>query len=224
MSSERHILPHYREDPLSLVARVRNRLHVEWLRRMYPFAAIGDDVSIDRLCTISRLHAHRISLGNHVRLAKEACLGISKPAQGPGEPVIVIEDGCFINWRSQIGGRNRVYIERDTIITQDVLITDHDHAYEDVTKPVENEGYTEGGTVRIGEGSWIGHGAVIICSRGELVLGRHCVVAANAVVTRSAPPYSVLSGNPARVVKQYDPAKKAWVLGSVRSGELQVAG
>jgi acetyltransferase-like isoleucine patch superfamily enzyme len=39
------------------------------------------------------------------------------------------------------------------------------------------------------------------------------------VVTRSAPPYSVLSGNPAMIVRQFDPVKQAWVLGSVRSAE-----
>jgi acetyltransferase-like isoleucine patch superfamily enzyme len=54
-----------------------------------------------------------------------------------------------------------------------------------------------------------------------LVLGRNCVVAAHAVVTRSAPPYSVLSGNPAMIVRQYDPVKQAWVMGSVRPAEAE---
>jgi serine acetyltransferase len=40
------------------------------------------------------------------------------------------------------------------------------------------------------------------------------VVAANSLVTRSFPDYSVIAGNPARVVKQYDVQKKQWVLGS----------
>jgi acetyltransferase-like isoleucine patch superfamily enzyme len=52
-----------------------------------------------------------------------------------------------------------------------------------------------------------------MCSRGELVLGRNCVVAAHSVVTRSAPPYSVLSGNPAMIVRQYDPEKGVWRMG-----------
>jgi acetyltransferase-like isoleucine patch superfamily enzyme len=213
--------PAQQEDMLKFARRMRNKLHTMWLRQTYPFAAMGESVSIDYSCPISRRHAHRISLGNQVRLARDAYVGVSGPAHGAGEPVIIIEDNSVVHWRSMIGGRNRIHIERDCIITQDVLITDHDHLFEDVTKPVDNVGYTEGGTIRIGEGSWVGHGAAIICSRGELVLGRHCVIAANAVVTRSAPPFSVLSGNPARVVKQYDPAKKAWVLGSARAGESQ---
>jgi acetyltransferase-like isoleucine patch superfamily enzyme len=54
-----------------------------------------------------------------------------------------------------------------------------------------------------------GQRAAIVCTRGDLVLGRNCVVAANAVVTRSFPPYSVIFGNPARVNKQFDPVKNA---------------
>jgi acetyltransferase-like isoleucine patch superfamily enzyme len=92
-----------------------------------------------------------------------------------------------------------------------VVIADHGHAYEDVTRPISEQGITEGGRIRIGRGSWIGNGAAIVCSRGELVLGQNCVVAANAVVTRSFPPFSVVVGNPARAVRQFDQDKKAWV-------------
>ena len=46
------------------------------------------------------------------------------------------------------------------------------------------------------------------------MIGRGSVVGANSVVSRSVPPFSVVSGNPAKVVKQYDPVKKAWVIGS----------
>jgi lipopolysaccharide O-acetyltransferase len=49
-----------------------------------------------------------------------------------------------------------------------------------------------------------------------LVLGNHCVVAANALVTKSFPPYCLIMGNPARAVQHFDPIKKAWVLGDSR--------
>jgi len=73
---------------------------------------------------------------------------------------------------------------------------------------------TEGGRIRIGQGCWIGHGAAIVCSRGDLVLGRNCVVGANAVVVKSFPAYSVISGNPAKILKQFSPAEGTWVLKS----------
>jgi acetyltransferase-like isoleucine patch superfamily enzyme len=208
------------QDPLKLVPRVLRKLHSEYLRITYPFASIGSKVSIHPTCFIDRMNAHRIKLGSGIRIEKDTCLGLSVPPEEEREePVIVIDDNCVIHWRTQIGGKNRIHLERDVIVAQDVLIVDQNHAYEDTTIPIGDQGFTEGGTVRIGEGSYVGHGAAIISSRGDLVLGRNCVVAAHAVVTRSAPPYSVLSGNPAMIVRQFDPGKQAWVLGSVRSAE-----
>ena len=57
---------------------------------------------------------------------------------------------------------------------------------------------------------------MIVCEEGELVIGRHSVVGANCIITRSIPPYSVVAGDPARIVKQYDFAKNKWVLGCIR--------
>jgi acetyltransferase-like isoleucine patch superfamily enzyme len=104
-------------------------------------------------------------------------------------------------------------LERDVLVGQMVLIVDHNHAYEDITVPVVAQGITEGGTIRIGQGTWIGHGASIICPRGQLKIGRNCVIAANAMVMRSIPDYSVVTGNPATIIRQYDTERGAWRAG-----------
>ncbi len=126
-------------------------------------------------------------------------------------PRIIIDDNCLIGARDVISSQNLVHIERDVIIGTSVLIQDHNHAYEDVRVPIKAQGLTPGGTIRIEQGSWIGHGAAIVCNQDELVIGRNSVVAANALVTKSFPPYSVIVGNPARLVRQFDPAKGIWV-------------
>jgi acetyltransferase-like isoleucine patch superfamily enzyme len=210
------------QDPLKLIPRLLRKLHSEWLRMTYPFAAMGSKVSIHPTCFIDKKSAHRIQLGSEIRIEKDTCLGLSVPVEEErDEPVIVIDDNVVIHWRTQIGGKNRIHLERDVIIAQDVLIVDQNHAYEDTTLPIGDQGFTKGGTIRIGQGSYVGHGAAIIASRGNLVLGRNCVVAAHSVVTRSAPPFSVLSGNPAMIVRQFDPVRQVWVVGSVRSAEAE---
>ena len=73
------------------------------------------------------------------------------------------------------------------------------------------------GTIRIEEGCWIGFGAAIVCGQGELVIGRNSIVGANSVVTRSVLPYSVVTGNPARVAKSYDPSREQWVIGASKT-------
>jgi acetyltransferase-like isoleucine patch superfamily enzyme len=76
-----------------------------------------------------------------------------------------------------------------------------------------------GGGIRVEEECWIGFGAAIIGGQGELVIGKHSVIRANASRTRYMSPYLVVSVNPARVVRQCDVAKKTtsdrlpWVYG-----------
>jgi acetyltransferase-like isoleucine patch superfamily enzyme len=134
-----------------------------------------------------------------------------------GEPTIVIDDNCVVAFGSIVSAKNRIHLERYVNVAQQVLLMDHNHAYENIEVPILKQGITKGGTIRIGEGSWIGHGAAIVCSRGELRIGRHCIVAANSVVTRSIPDYSVVFGMPATIIRQYDPESRTWRMGQVRS-------
>ncbi len=57
--------------------------------------------------------------------------------------------------------------------------------------------------VRLGNNVWIGDSA-IVCK--GVTIGDHSVVGAGAVVTRDVPPYTVVAGNPAALVKELDPA------------------
>ena len=212
------------EDPLMLVPRALVRLYSKWVSVTYPFAAIGRNVQIHYTWDMQKYLAHRVKLGDSVRIDKDVQFGVSCANRlEDGEAVIVIDDGCVIARRSQISAKNCVHLERDVILSASVLIMDHGHAYEDVSLPIRKQGLTEGGRIQIGQGCWIGHAASILCDKGELILGNNCIVGANSVVTRSFPPYSVISGNPARVVKQFDPVKGIWVLGSSRPADSDPA-
>jgi acetyltransferase-like isoleucine patch superfamily enzyme len=205
------------EDPLRLFPRILTKLYSIWVSLTYPFASLGRKLSIHYTCDLSRHKAHRIKLGNSVRMLEDVHVNILPPAEQNGEPIVTIDDGVGIGQRSQISAKNCIHLEQNVMIAQSVLISDHSYAFEDGELPMSEKAASEGGRIRIGEGSWIGHGATILCTRGELVLGRHCVVAANALVTRSFPPYSIIIGNPALVVRRFDLGKNAWVIGFARS-------
>jgi hypothetical protein len=53
--------------------------------------------------------------------------------------------------------------------------------------------------VDIGHDVWIGHGAIILPGRS---IGTGAVVAGGAVVTKDVAPYTIVAGNPARVIRR----------------------
>jgi acetyltransferase-like isoleucine patch superfamily enzyme len=209
-----HRVSSYRRsaDPFSLLPRGLTKIKSIWIRLTYPFAAIGRNVSFHFTSKVYRPRASRISLGNSVSLREYAWLNVA--TEDPtGEPVIVIGDNCHIGFGSIISAKNRIHLERDVLVGQSVIMVDHNHAYEDIAAPVVQQGITEGGRIRIGQGSWIGNGAAIICPKGELTIGRNCVVAVNSVVTRNVPDHSVVAGYPAAIIRQYDPETRNWHIG-----------
>lgn len=196
----------WREDPLRLLARFPTWLYSAWVRTTYPFASLGRGVTFHYTWDFRRYAAHRVKLGNDVEIGKDVHFGVYCPNGEKGDPMLVIDDGCIINRRVQFSAKNCIHVEAHVVISASSLIMDHNHEFDDATLPIKAQGLSAGGTIRIEKGCWIGHGAAIVCNQGELVLGRNTVVAANALVTKSCPPHSVLIGNPARVARVLDPS------------------
>lgn len=55
------------------------------------------------------------------------------------------------------------------------------------------------GDISVGHGAWIGHGALVLSG---VSIGAGAVIAAGAVVTKDVAPYSIVGGNPARVIRE----------------------
>lgn len=199
------------EDPLNVLSLAITKLYSIWVTATYPFAAIGSNLQMDRSAFLSRRISPGVKIGNSVIIRNHAWINTFDLHESETGIKIIIEDHAVINAQCVISAKNLVHIGRNVMVSACSLVMDHNHAYEDPNRPIQAQGLTAGGTIRIEDGCWIGHGAAIICNQGELVLGRNCVVAANALVTRSFPPYSVVVGNPARVAKQLDPAKGVWL-------------
>jgi acetyltransferase-like isoleucine patch superfamily enzyme len=198
-------------DPRYALRGIRNKLHGIWLRSTYPFAEFGRGVSVDSSCEIERSKSSEIRLGDGVYLAPDVWLDVAEGSTDSGpSPKIIIGSGCEIGRRCSISARNRITLEADVLLAPSVLIRDHDQQRSGIKQPSDESRMT-GGQIFIGRNCWLGIGAVIACGSGEINLGRNSVVAANAVVTRSFPPFSVIAGNPAKLVKTYDQQTRKWV-------------
>lgn len=142
-----------------------------------------------------------IRIGSNTMLGPQLTLsaGMAPGQECITNPVVSIGDRCLIGKGSGIVGHFSITIGDDVWTGHHIYITDQNHGYEDVTRPISQQIQPERAVV-IGDGAWIGHGSVILPGAH---IGRHCVIGANSVVTGEIPDYSVAVGNPARVIKRY---------------------
>lgn len=132
-------------------------------------------------------------IGPHVTLSA----GIMPGQECVSDPVVRIGDRCLIGRGSGIVGHLSIEIDNDVWTGHNVYITDQNHGYEDLDVPISMQSMPER-AVRIGAGSWLGHGTVVLPG---VTIGRHVVVGANSVVRGDIPSYCVAAGNPIRVIK-----------------------
>lgn len=120
---------------------------------------------------------------------------------------ICIEFGTFFSQSNTEIGKN-VYIganctlglckiEDDVLIGSnvDILSGKHQHYFDCLDKPIREQGGTLVKVI-IGEDSWIGNSSTIMAN-----VGRKSIVAAGSVVTKDVPPYCIVGGNPAKIIK-----------------------
>jgi len=91
-------------------------------------------------------------------------------------------------------------------LAQNVVISGLNHNYEKVDRMIADQGVSTQGIV-VEDDVWIGANSVVLAG---VHIGRHVIVGAGSIVTKNVPSYSIVLGNPARVVKQYDVEKKQW--------------
>lgn len=116
----------------------------------------------------------------------------------------------YIGKNSMIGMSNviigPVQVGDNVMLAQHVVASGLNHGYEDVTLPPKQQS-VNCKKILIEDNVWIGANAVITAG---VTVGKHSVVGAGSVVTKDVPPYSVVAGNPARLLKKYNFENQAW--------------
>lgn len=107
-----------------------------------------------------------------------------------------IGDNSTVGFRSDIYGL--VKIGKDVMIGPEVAIYTHNHKHDEIDIPMIKQGYTENKPVYIEDNVWIGRRVLIMPG---VCIGTGSIVAAGAVVTKNVEPYSIVGGNPAKIIK-----------------------
>lgn len=133
---------------------------------------------------------------------------------------IVIGKRTFINSGTNLISINKIEIGNDVTIAWNVTIYDHNshsldykHRIQDIKQQnidfLNNNEFTlnknwdvvKSAPIIIKDKAWIGFNSIIL--KG-VTIGEGAIVAAGSVVTKDVPPFSIVGGNPARVIKYID--------------------
>lgn len=143
----------------------------------------------------------RIAIGADALIGALVSLSAGMPGDmAGGPPVLSIGDRCVIGRGSHIVAHSSIEIGDDVFTGPYVYITDQNHGYADPAVPIGLQPPVNR-DVRIGAGSWLGAGAVILPGAR---IGRNVVVAAGSVVRGEVPDRCVVAGVPAHVVRSYE--------------------
>jgi len=114
----------------------------------------------------------------------------------------LFDSKCSIGDNSSIGENCRLIGE--VIIGDDVMMAPRcvfytvGHCYNRLDIPMRLQGNSEMQSIQIGNDVWIGYGCIFLPG---VKVGDGAVIGAGSVVRYDVPPFSVVLGNPARIVK-----------------------
>lgn len=166
------------------------------LKKNFPGVEFGSMVQI--------LGMDNISIGQGTLVSDGAWLNVCSPATGSR---IDIGKCVQVGRYSMLNSGGSLELGDYCLLGVHVVISNSDHVFDDVTLPYVDQGARLGGKTIIGDNCWL---ASNVCLVGSVTIGRGSVVGAGSVVFHDVEPFSVIVGNPGRVVKMYNPVTHAW--------------
>ena len=125
---------------------------------------------------------------------------------------IDIGHNCYVGENSRVWSALQVTIGDRVLIAHNVNIVDnnthplsarsrHEHYMEIISRgfPIDNRYELKERSILIEDDVWIGMGSIVLpgCK-----LGRGAIVGAGSVVTKDVPPYTIVAGNTAKIIRE----------------------
>ena len=165
------------------------------------FKSCGKNCRFDGFSTL--VGADNITLGNNLYIGKDVIWEVYDEFKGQTfQPSMSMGDNSSFGDGGHITCVNEVKIGTGVRIGRKVFITDNAHGASEramMDIPAHLRPIVSKGSVIIEDNVWIGE---MSCIMPDVTIGCGSIVAANSVVTKDVPPYCVVAGVPAKIIKE----------------------
>ncbi|WP_104803903.1 acyltransferase [Blautia marasmi] len=156
---------------------------------------IGSSVTLYNEVLIDAFSQDGVLIGDNVSIGVRTMIKTSGSLQKIGKGFSIgshssMGNDCFV------GAAGGVMIGEYVAIGQNVRFHSENHEFNDSSKKICEQGVSNKG-IRIGNDCWIGAGVVFL---DGVNVGEGSVIGANSLVNKDVPEYSIVVGNPARVI------------------------
>lgn len=178
----------------------RDVIYSHWIKRY--IGSIGEGSSLGIGCDLQGGGSKSIHIGCHTSIGKHCILGCWARYQDKEyTPTIHIGNNTSIGEYCHITAAKEITIGDGVLTGRFCYISDNNHGNSDYKslkiRPADRDLYIKG-PVHIGNNVWMGDR---VCILSGVTIGEGAVIAANAVVTKDVPAYSVVGGVPAKVIR-----------------------
>lgn len=190
-----------------MIIQVAKYLKSKFLDRAPRGMKCGAGVNVQRPHRIS--NSHCISLGARTTIGRGALIApILEYANVHYSPRIEIGKNVYIGPSLYMACVGSITVGDGCVLSEDVFINDSNHGFDPLLGLIMQQELVHPGDITIGKSCFLGLRSAIMPG---VILGDHCVVGINSVVTKSFPAYSMIAGAPAILIKRYSLEEKRWV-------------
>jgi acetyltransferase-like isoleucine patch superfamily enzyme len=158
-----------------------------------------------------------ISIGDYSVVSEHTWINVNQ--RFPNHRHIIIGSNCYIGRRNIFSSGNQIIIGDYFMSGVECKLLGADHIFDDPCRPYISTGVTSDKSIKIGTNVWLGAGVIVI---GNITIGSGSVIGAGTLINKDVPPFSLVIGNPGRIIKRYSFTEKKWLPIGEFSSDLEL--
>jgi acetyltransferase-like isoleucine patch superfamily enzyme len=164
------------------------------------YLSVGRGVTLHDYVTIDALSREGVIFGNNVSVGAFTLIEATGILRQLGKGFSIgnnsnLGDYCFV------GAAGGVRIGENVIIGQRISFHSENHIFERTDLPIKAQGTTQQGII-VEDDCWLGAGVIIL---DGVTVHSGAVVAAGSVIAQDVPPYAIVGGVPAKMIRSRQP-------------------